>query len=97
MTSCPSSHTASALNKVPKFIPQTTMIRLQKVYILPHLEYCRPLLLGISDGLNNKLEDTNYYTLKTILGLSKSTEYSYLLNIGYLQTLQAIWCFCINV
>ena len=86
---------ASALRKVCKFIPQTTMIRLYKAYILPHLEYCSPLLLGISDGLNNKLEDTNYFNiiilLRTILGLSKAMEYSYmyLLNIGHLQTLQA--------
>ena len=58
------------------------MIRLYKAYILPHLEYCSPLLLGISDGLNNKLEDT-YYILRTILGLSKSTEYSHLLNVNY--------------
>ena len=61
------------------------MIRLYKAYILP---YCSPLLRGISDGLNNKLEDTHYYILKTILGLSKSTEYSHVLNIGHLQTLQ---------
>ena len=48
-----------------------------------------PLLLGISDGLNNKLEDTNYYILRTISGLLKSTEYSHLLNMGHLQTLLA--------
>ena len=66
------------------------MISLYLAYILAILEYCSPLLLGISDGLNNKLEDTNYYILRTILGLSKSTEYSHLLNIGHLQTLQAL-------
>ena len=80
---------AYALRRVRKFIPQTIMIRLYKAYILPHLEYCSPLLLGISDGLNNKLEDTNYYILRTILGLSKSTEYSHLLNIAHLQSLQS--------
>ena len=57
---------ASALRKVRKFIPPTTIIRLYKAYILPHLEYCSPLLLGSSDGLNNKLEDTNYCILRTI-------------------------------
>ena len=72
---------ASALRNLRKFISQTTMIRLYKTYILPHLEYCSPLLLGISDGLNNKLEYTNYCILRTILGLSKSAEYSHLLNI----------------
>ena len=55
---------ASALCKVRKFISQTTMIRLYKAYTLPHLEYCSPLLLGISDGLNSKSEDTNYCILE---------------------------------
>ena len=56
--------------------------------LLPHLEYCSSLLLGISDGLNTKLEDTSYCILRIISGLSKSREYSHLLNIGHLQTLQ---------
>ena len=62
---------AAALHKLCRFIPQHVMIRLYKVYVLPHLEYCSPLLLGISNGLKNKLEDTNYYILRTILGYSK--------------------------
>ena len=39
---------AAALRKLCKFIPQKVMIRLYKAYVLPHLEYCSPLLLGIS-------------------------------------------------
>ena len=54
---------AAALRKLCKFIPQDVMICLYKAYVLPHLEYCSPLLLGISNGLKNKLEDTNYYIL----------------------------------
>ena len=69
--------------------PSVYYDKVYKAYILPHLEYCSPLLLGISDGLNNKLEDTNYFMLRTILGLSKSTEYSHLLNMGHLQTFLA--------
>ena len=65
------------------------MIRLYKAYMLAHLEYCSPSLRGISDGLKNELEDTNYYILRTIRGLSKSTEYSDVLNIEHLKTLQA--------
>ena len=38
---------ASALRKVRKFIPQTTMIRLYKAYILPQIKNCSPLFLGI--------------------------------------------------
>ena len=55
-------------------------IRLYKAYILPHLEYCSPLLLGISNGLKNKLEDTNYYILRTILNCSRAVSYDFLLN-----------------
>ena len=58
---------AAALRKLFKFIPQDVMIRLYKAYALPHLEYCSPLLLRISNGLKNKLEDTNYYILRTML------------------------------
>ena len=39
---------AAALRELCKFIPQDVMIRLCKAYVLPHLEYCSPLLLGIS-------------------------------------------------
>ena len=55
------------------------MIRLYKAYVLPHLEYCSPLLFGIGKIEANKLEDTNYYILRTILGLSKSLTYEYIL------------------
>ena len=70
---------ASALRKLRRFIPQDVMIRLYKAYVLPHLEYCGPLLLGIGKIEANKLEDTNYYILRTILGLSKSLTYEYIL------------------
>lgn len=46
---------AAAMRKLRKFIPQDVMIRLYKAYVLPHLEYCSPLLLGVSNGLKNKL------------------------------------------
>ena len=57
---------AAALHKLRKFIPQDVMIRLYKAYVLPHLEYCSPLLLGISNGLKNKLE----YCSPLLLGIS---------------------------
>ena len=64
------------------------MIRLIKAYVLPHLEYCSPLLLGISNGLKNKLEDTNYYILRTILRYSSPVFYDFLLNLAELQNLE---------
>ena len=79
---------AAALRKLCKFIPQDVMIRLYKAYVLPHLEYCSPLLLGISNGLKNKLEDTNYYILRTILRYSSSVFYDFLLNLAELQNLE---------
>ena len=75
---------AAAQRKLCKFIPQDVMIRLYKAYVLPHLEYCSPLLLGISNGLKNKLEDTNYYILRTILRYSSSVFYDFLLNLAEL-------------
>ena len=77
----------AALRKLRKFIPQEVMIRLYKAYILPHLEYCSPLLLGISIGLKNKLEDTNYYILRNILNYSRAVSYDFLLNKAELQNL----------
>ena len=55
------------------------MVRLYKAYILPHLEYCGPLLLGIGKVEARKMEDTNYYILRTILGLSKTLTYDFIL------------------
>ena len=64
-------------------------IRLSKAYELPHLEYCSPLLLGISNGLKNKLEDPNYYILRTILRYSSSVFYDFLLTLmAELQNLE---------
>ena len=92
---------ASALRRLRRFIPQDVMIRLYKAYVLPHLEYCGPLLLGIGKIESNKLEDTNYYILRTILGLSKSLTYEYILKryagIGslaerrYIQSLMLVY------
>ena len=79
---------AAALRKLCRFIPQDVMIRLYKAYVLPHLECCSPLLLGISNGLKNKLEDTNYYILRTILRYSSSVFHDFLLNLAELQNLE---------
>lgn len=38
----------AALRRIKRLVPSTTMITLYKSYILPHLEYCSPILLGIS-------------------------------------------------
>ena len=78
---------ASALRRVRRFIPIDTMVCLYKAYILPHLEYCGPLMLGISKGLATKMEDTNYYILRTILGYPKSVSYDFLLALAKIKSL----------
>ena len=37
------------------------MARLYKAYVLPHLEYCSPLFLGVGNVDASKMESTNYY------------------------------------
>ena len=61
-----------ALRRIRCFITMQEMIQLYKAFILPHLEYCAPLLIGITKSLSDKLEDANNYILWTLLGLPKS-------------------------
>ena len=63
------------------------MIRLYKAYILPHLEFCSPLLLVIGKVEQGKMEDSNEYPLRTLLGVPKSTTYETLLKRAGIQTL----------
>ena len=44
----------AALRGVCKFIPPEVMINIYKAFILPHFEYCSPVLVGLSSGLSNK-------------------------------------------
>ena len=55
-------------------------------YILPRLEYCSPLLLGMGKVQANKIEDANHYILLT--GHGKSMPYQELLNICKADTLE---------
>ena len=79
---------ASALWRIRRFVPLEVMCRLYKAYILPHLEYCCLLLLGVGRGQVKKLEDINNYILRTILGYRKHTPYNHLLNIAGIRTLE---------
>ena len=77
----------SALRRIRRFLEPDVMLRLYKAFILPHLEYCGPLLIGIGKTQANKLEDANYYILRSILGLSKSNTYHSILHLAKMQTL----------
>ena len=44
-------------------------------FILPHLEYCSPLFVGIGTGQRSRLKDGNCYILRTLIGHNKSMSY----------------------
>ena len=46
------------------------------------------MLIGITKTLSDKLEDANYYILRTLLGLSKSTSYDSILKLINTSTLE---------
>ena len=64
------------------------MLASYKSFILPHLEYCSLLLLGVGKVQANKIEDANHYILRTLTGHGKSLSYQELLNICKLDTLE---------
>ena len=79
-----------ALRRIRRFVPIDIMLALYKSFILPHLEYCSPLLLGVWKVQANKIEDANHYILRTLTGHGKSLYMSYqkLLNICKLDTIE---------
>ena len=79
---------ASALRRIRKFISKDVLVRLYKAYVLPHLEYCSPLLLGVGNAETTKIETTNYFILRTILGFSKSVSYDFLLKLADIKSLE---------
>ena len=64
------------------------MISLYKAYVLPHLDYCCPLLLGISKALKSNIERTNHYAIKTLLNLGNSATYYFCLALAAMDTLE---------
>ena len=79
---------ASALRRLRKFISKDVMVRLYKAYVLPHLEYCSPLFLGVGNVEASKMESTNYYILRSILGYSKTMSYDTLLRLADIKSLE---------
>ena len=61
----------AAIRRIKLFVTSDVMISPYKAYVLPHLEYCCPLLLGISKALNNNIERTNHWAIKTLLTFAK--------------------------
>ena len=73
---------------VPPDVPPDVAPILYKCYILPHLEYCSPLLLGINKTLVNKLEAANYYALKVLLNVGKDVDYNSILSKAGMNSLE---------
>ena len=78
----------AALRRLKRMVPKETLIKLYKAYVLPHLEYCSPLLIGISKTLKNKLENANYYGLRTMMNLGRNVRYETVLNLATILSLE---------
>ena len=77
-----------ALRRLRKLVPADISLTLYKAYLLPHLEYCSPLLLGINKTLNKKLESANHYALKALLNFGNSLDYDSILSAVNMQSLE---------
>ena len=77
-----------ALRRLKKLVPADISLMLCKACILPHLEYCSPLLLGINKTLNEKLESVNHYALKALLNFGNSLDYDSILSAVNMQSLE---------
>ena len=77
-----------ALRQLKRLLPPDVALILYKCYILPHLEYCSPLLLGINKALANKLKAANYYALKILLNVGNDIDYNSVLSIAGINSLE---------
>ena len=79
----------AALRRLKRTVPMDILIKLYNAYVLPHLEYCSPILIGINKSLRNKLEHANYYGLRTLLmNLGNSVSYESVLNLTSMRSLE---------
>ena len=77
-----------ALRHLKRLVPANVMLFLYKSFVLSHFEYCNSLLMGIGKTLNKKLEDANYYVLRTIMNMWKSIDYESILRMVDMNTLE---------
>ena len=63
----------AALRRIRRFVPAEVMISLYNSFVLPHLEYCSPLFLAVGKVQVCRLEDTNFYILRSLLGFRSRT------------------------
>ena len=73
-----------ALRRIRRFVPKDVMLASCNSFILPHLEYSSPLLLGVGKVQANNIEDANRYILRALTGHGKSLSYQYL-QVGHFR------------
>ena len=61
----------TALRRLKRLVPVNTLLPLYRSFVLSHFEYCNSLLMGTGKALNKKLENANYYGLRTIMNVGK--------------------------
>ena len=71
-----------------EFIPSEVIVNIYNAFILPHLEYCAPVLVVLSPGLSNKLELSNQFAFGTLMNIAKSYSYGDLLTLVNLKSLE---------
>ena len=76
------------LRRLKGLMPRNVSLSLYKAYLLPHLEYCSPLIIGINKTLNSKIESANKYALKTLLHLGNNFDYDTILSLSDMQSLE---------
>ena len=76
------------LRRLKRLMPHNVSLSLYKAYLLPHLEYYSPLLIGINKTLNSKLDSANKYALKTLLNLGNNLDYDTILSLSDMQSLE---------
>ena len=77
-----------ALRFLKRLMPHNMSLSLYKAYLLPHLEYFSPLIIGINKTLSSKLESANKYALKTLLNLGNNLDYDTILSLSDMQSLE---------
>ena len=78
----------AALQRIKRLVPSDVIISIYKAYVLPHLEYCCPLFLGISEVLKNNIKRINHYAIKTLLNLGNSATYDFCLAMADMDKLE---------
>ena len=78
----------AALRRFRRFVPAEVLISLYNSFVLPQLEYCSPLFLAVGKVQACRLEDANFYILRSILGYRRTISYQELPGIVNMKTVE---------